>query len=96
MHAVNRYMLSEMEQDRARNKLLREAENQMAREMMRFRVLAKSEQNSRSSVLARGQSDGVSQLQLICGSVPCPARQDCLTGQLRKRASQLRSLPTPK
>jgi len=90
-----RGMLSDMDQQRKQKAAMREAENEMAKEMQRLKAISRASADPSSNPVAQGQIAWARQLPALCGNVTGEDRGRCLERQVRTRTAELRKVPTP-
>jgi hypothetical protein len=91
-----RAMLAEMEQARLKRSALREAEQEMTRELIRLKAFSKLSGKTNSDGLFQRQIMWANELPSICGKLTGAELERCLEKQVRRRTSQLRNLPSGK
>jgi len=90
-----RGMLSDLDQQRKQKAAMREAENEMAKEMQRLKAISRASADAQSNPVAQGQIAWARQLPALCGNVTGEDRGRCLERQVRTRTAELRKVPTP-
>ena len=91
-----RAMLEEMRQARTKRAAMREAQDAMAKELVRLKALEGGKAMTRINPTAVSQRQWANQLSIFCGKLSGETRAQCLEGAIRKRTAQLRAMPSPK
>jgi len=95
-HDDVRDMLSQMDELRKQKSSMREAQNDMAKELERLRALSRSSHERASQSVLGGQVGWAARLPTICGQLTAEQRGRCLEDQVRARTAELRQIPTPR
>ena len=91
-----RAMLEEMQQLRLKRSAMREAQDEMTKELQRLKTLSGGEALARVDPTAISQRQWASQLTMLCGKLSGVSRSQCLESAVRKRTEKLRAQPSPK
>ena len=91
-----RAMLEEMQQARMKRSAMREAQDEMNRELQRLKAVPGNAALAKVNPTAASQRQWANQLTIFCGKLSGETRSQCLESAVRKRTVQLRSLPSPK